>query len=106
MTLLVAWICVTILAHYAQQPRLLRPALLLGALLMVQLSLGVGSYLMKMAARGAVQPLPPVVDVTTMHVAVGALVLVASLFLTYQTHRFLTPREAEKLASTPHQATT
>jgi cytochrome c oxidase assembly protein subunit 15 len=107
VTLLVAWVVATILMRYSKQPGLLRPALLLGALLMVQLSLGVGSYIMKMAAHGAPQPQPPVVDITTMHVAVGALVLVTSLFLTYQAHRFLTgPREEVKVASSPHRATT
>ena len=42
---------------------------------------------------------------TTAHVAVGALLLVTSLYLTYQTHRFLTaPTEAVKIASAPHGA--
>jgi hypothetical protein len=72
-----------------------------------QLFLGMGSYVMKMAARSAPQPQPPVVDVTTTHVAVGALLLVTSLYLTYQSRRFLVTRNQElKTAPTPHQATT
>jgi len=78
---------------------------LLGALVMLQLSLGIGAYIVKMADRNAPQPLPPVVNMTTAHVAVGALVLVTSLYLTYQTHRFLTaPTAALKIASAPHGA--
>jgi cytochrome c oxidase assembly protein subunit 15 len=107
VTLLVGWVVSTVLMRFAKQPGLLHPALLLGGLLISQLFLGIGSYFMKMAARSAPQPLPPVVDVTTAHVAVGALLLVTSLYLTYQAHRFLaTPKQEMKVATTPHQATT
>ncbi len=107
VTLLVGWVIVRIVTHFAIEPALLRPALLLGGLLVVQVFLGIGSYIMKMAALGAPQPQPPVVDITTTHVAVGALVMVTSLYLTYQTHRYLTtPKEEMKIASDPHQATT
>jgi len=105
VTLLVAWALARILIRFSHLPGLLRPALLLGGLLVLQVFLGIGSYLMKLAARNAPQPLPPVVAVTTTHVAVGALTLVASLYLTYQAHRFLTPpREDLKIASAPHGA--
>jgi len=92
--------------RFAKQPDLLHPALLLGGLLVAQLFLGMGSYFMKIAARSAPQPLQPVVDITTTHVTVGALLLVTSLYLTYQARRFLvTPKRELKVASTPHQAT-
>ena len=107
VTLLVGWVVSTVLTRYVKQPGLLQPALLLGGLLVAQLFLGMSSYMLKMAARDAPQPLPPVVNMTTTHVAVGALLLVTSLYLTYQSHRFLaTPKQETKLASTPHQATT
>ena len=107
VTLLVGWVVSTVLMRFAKQPELLHPALLLGGLLVAQLFLGVGSYFMKMAARTAPQPLPPVVDITTAHVTVGALVLVTSLYLTYQARRFLaTPKREMRVSSTPHQATT
>jgi heme A synthase len=107
VTLLVGWVVSTVLMRFAKQPGLLRPALLLGGLLVVQLFLGVGSYFMKMAARGAPQPLPWVVDVTTAHVTVGAVLLLTSLYFTYQARRYLvTPQQEMKIASTPHQATT
>ena len=107
VTLLVGWVVSSVLMNYGKQPGLLKPALLLGGLLVVQLFLGIGSYFMKMAERSAPQPLPPVVDITTTHVTVGALLLVTSLYLTYQAHRFLvTPKQEMKMASAPHQATT
>jgi len=107
VTLLVGWVVSSVLMRFAKQPGLLRPALLLGGLLVAQLFLGMGSYMMKMAARNAPQPLQPVVDVTTTHVTVGALLLVTSLYLTYQARRFLVSRKPEmKTASMPHQATT
>jgi heme a synthase len=107
VTLLVGWIVSSVLMRFAKQPGLLRPALLLGGLVVMQLFLGIGSYFMKLAARNAPQPLPPVVDITTAHVVTGALILLASLYLTYQARRFLvTPKEEMKIASSPHQATT
>ena len=105
VTVLVSWVVSTIVMRFGRQPDLLHPALLLGGLLIAQLLLGVGSYVMTMAGRNAPQPLPLVVDVTTTHVAVGALLLVTSLYLTYQVHRFLGVRRPElKMASAPHQA--
>jgi heme a synthase len=107
VTLMVGWVVSTVLMRFSQQPGLLKPALLLGGLLVVQLFLGIGSYFMKMAARTAPQPLPPVVDITTAHVTVGALILVTSLYLSYQARRFVvTPKQEMKAASLPHQAMT
>ena len=105
VTMLVAWVVTRIATKFWQEPGLLRPALLLGALVMLQLSLGIGAYVVKMADRNAPQPLPPVVNMTTVHVAMGALVLVTSLYLTYQTHRFLSASTPTvKIASAPHGA--
>jgi cytochrome c oxidase assembly protein subunit 15 len=105
VTMLVAWVVTQIGTKFSQERALLRPALMLGALLIIQLSLGIGAYLVKTADRNISQPLPPVVNMTTAHVAVGALVLVTSLYLTYQTYRFLTaPTKRERIASTSHGA--
>jgi cytochrome c oxidase assembly protein subunit 15 len=105
ITMLVTWVVVRIMMKFSQARALLRSALWLATLLMLQLSLGLGAYLAKMAGRNAPQPLSPVVNMTTAHVAVGALVLVTSLYLTYQTYRFLTaPTPAVKIASAPHAA--
>lgn len=56
-------------------------AYLLLGLLVVQLLLGLGSYLIRLSAADRVQPLWGSVVVTTSHVAVGALLLAVSLML-------------------------
>jgi cytochrome c oxidase assembly protein subunit 15 len=105
VTMFVAYLVTRILIKFSQTPQLLRPALLLGGMLVVQVSLGIASYVVRMAERNAPQPLPPVVNTTTAHVAVGALVLLTSLYMTYQTHRYLSPRAEEtKVVSAPHGA--
>jgi len=108
VTLLVGWVVSTVLMRFGKQPPgLLRRALLLGGLVVTQLFLGIGSYFMKLAARSAPQPLQPVVDITTAHVTLGALILLTSLYLTYQARRFLaTPSTEVNIASSPRQATT
>lgn len=85
----VIWIAIRVFSRFPGEPRLTRPALLLTVLLLVQVGLGIGSYVLKLAARSAPQPLPPVVEVTTTHVAVGALVLVTSLVMALQVFRLV-----------------
>jgi cytochrome c oxidase assembly protein subunit 15 len=105
ITMLVTWVVARIMMKFSQARALLRSALWLATLLMLQLSLGMGAYLAKTAGRNAPQPLPLAVNMTTAHVALGALVLVTSLYLTYQTHRFLASRvEEAKVVSAPHGA--
>lgn len=89
VTLLVAWVMTRVFSRFSHERRVVRPALVLLGLLVVQIFLGVGSYVMRLAARNAPQPLPPIVAVTTAHVAVGALVLAASLVLTLQVYRLV-----------------
>jgi len=107
VTLMVGHLVSTVMMRFSKQPGLLRPAMLLGGLVLLQVFLGIGSYFMKLAARSAPQPLQPVVGITTAHVTTGALILLTSLYLTYQSRRFLlAPKEEIKIASSPHQATT
>lgn len=106
VSLLVVWTVARVMMKFSHVSGLLRPALLLGGLLLVQLSLGIGSYVLKIQARDAVQPLPPVVRITTTHVAVGALVLVASLFLTFQAFRYVSMRGEEVRVSPAAQRVT
>ncbi len=79
------------LRHYSGSAQLVRSASFLGVLLIGQLFLGIGSYVVRLAARNDVQPALAVVTVTTAHVALGALVLATSLVLAIQSHRILTP---------------
>lgn len=89
VTVGVIWIVIRVLSRFPGERGLTRPALLLTILLFLQLGLGIGSYILKLAARSAPQPLPPVVEVTTTHVAVGALLLVTSLVMALQARRFV-----------------
>ena len=59
----------------------------LGVLLALQLLLGLASWALRLATADAVQPQFPVVAVTTAHVAVGALILAASVILALQSFR-------------------
>jgi heme a synthase len=89
VTIGVLWLLVRVLSQFSSEPRLKRAVFLLSGLLVLQVFLGIGSYLMLLSARNAPQPLPAVVAVTTTHVAVGALVLASSLLLTLKIYRYV-----------------
>lgn len=93
VAILVAWAVARVLLRHRNEPRLRGPALALGILLAVQLFLGFGSYILKLMNRDSPQPMPWVVAFTTIHVAVGALVLGASLVLTLQAFRLAASRK-------------
>ncbi len=105
VALLVATVIARVLADFSTLPGVTRPAMILAALLVIQVSLGIYSYILKTAARGAIHPPHSAVLVTTVHVAVGALTLVTSLYLTYQSHRFLAAQStSEAMDSAPQGA--
>jgi cytochrome c oxidase assembly protein subunit 15 len=85
----VLWLVVRVLTENPRNSRLVRSALLLATLLALQLCLGVLSYVVRMAAMSAPQPLSPAVEITAAHVAVGALLLASSLVTTLQVFRRL-----------------
>jgi len=98
VTLLVTWTVTRVFTKFSAERRLVRWAATLVGLLVVQLFLGIGAYVMKLEARNAPQPLPPVVNVTTAHVAVGALVLATSVVLALHVfRRVASPRRALSL---------
>jgi len=70
--------------------KLLRPAVILMGLLILQLALGLGSYIGKFTQLGAFLPLFAIVALRTTHVVAGALMLVTSLALTLRSYRHLT----------------
>jgi heme A synthase len=72
------------LTDYADQPKLGRSAAILCGLLVLQLMLGVGSYLGRFVILG-----PFRVVFTTAHVVTGALMLAACLMLTLRVYRLL-----------------
>lgn len=93
-TLHVVLLGVRTLRFHSDQPKLLHPVVLLSALLILQLALGLGSYLGKFTPLGAgLLPLWVVV-LTTTHLVTGALMLVSSLVLTLRAYRLLTPPES------------
>jgi len=105
VTFLVIWTVARVYKYYATVSALFRPAMILGILLAVQLSLGVGSYLVRLASREDVQPGALMVAVTTAHVATGAAVLVTSLVLALQGRRLLIPAKAKlRVTSVPQEA--
>jgi cytochrome c oxidase assembly protein subunit 15 len=76
VTVMVLALATLVIRRYRTHPRLLRPALLLLALLATQLTLGVLTVLLRKPA-----------DVASAHVAVGASVLVVSFVLTVRSAR-------------------
>ncbi len=92
VTLHVVFLVIRVVRFHAQERRLLRPVLFLGALLVVQLFLGLGSYFAKFTpwlglSSGAI------VTLTTTHVVTGALMLVTSLSVALKAYWFYSSRE-------------
>ncbi|HEV2494555.1 MAG TPA: COX15/CtaA family protein [Terriglobia bacterium] len=101
VTVGILWLLVRVLAKHQDDTRLVRSAVVLTVLLAVQVLLGIGSYIERLAELKAPQPLPPAVTVTTTHVAVGALVLAASLVVTLEVFRtFAASGHAVRVAET------
>ena len=78
VTLCIAWTVTRVIRRHVEERQLLRPALVLGGLLLLQLTLGA----LTIWTRKAVLPV-------TAHVAVGAAVLATSLFLTLRSVHLL-----------------
>lgn len=96
VTLAVLWLLETVFNKYSDVKGLKIPAVLLAEVVGLQFFLGIIAYSMKLDAAGAPQPMPGVVMITTTHVAVGALVVAASLFMTFQTFKYVAPDGAEE----------
>jgi cytochrome c oxidase assembly protein subunit 15 len=89
VTLVLGGTLLTVLGRYGKQSYLARPALLGAALLVLQLCLGLATYLARSASPDAPQPLKPIVTITVAHVACGALVLAIIVVLTLRVNRLL-----------------
>ena len=88
VTVVLLWTCVHVFLRYARTPQLRKPAIALLVLLLVQLSLGFGSYLTRIEwGKGSPQPGMSTVLTTVAHVAAGALVLATSAILAIQARR-------------------
>jgi heme a synthase len=81
--------------HHAHVAQIRRPALLLFVLLLAQVGLGGASYLTKFAGFWIVS-FDAIVLLTTTHLAIGALMLAASVALALRAHRLTMPPAAER----------
>jgi heme a synthase len=91
VTLALGSAALTTLRRYQDTPFLTRPAVVALVLLVVQLSLGIAAYVVRLASPSDPQPLNPMISITVAHVACGALVFVTTIILTLRTFRVLRP---------------
>ena len=89
VTLILGVTVMTSRLRYRDEKYLGRPALLAGALLAVQLCLGLAAYITRAASPNDPQPLNPMIFVTVSHVACGALVFATTIVLTLRVFRVL-----------------
>lgn len=98
VAIVLTWTSVRVLSYYSQLESLRRPAIMMLALLMAQLSLGFISFLTKVVwGHDAVQPQPMMVWSTVAHVATGALLLATAVVLAIQTWRQVPVLQEEAL---------
>lgn len=104
VSVLALWLAVRILSRFMKETSLTRSTRLLIALVAIQIFLGVVAYVLNLQYQNAPQPMPPLIRVSTAHVAVGALVLAQSVVLTLQVFRRVGssspgPSAVERIAS-------
>jgi cytochrome c oxidase assembly protein subunit 15 len=81
--------CFAVLRRHSEYAFLRRPAIVALLLLLVQLSLGIAAYVVRLSSPNDPQPLNPMISITVAHVACGALVFVTTIVLTLRTYRVL-----------------
>jgi heme a synthase len=84
--------------HHPEQNVLVRPVMLLAVLLMIQLSLGLGAYLVRYTAMAAMVTPVTAVSLTTTHLAIGSLMLAVGLLLTLRTYHLDTAASSPNIA--------
>jgi len=105
VTGVILWISLRILLHYAHNRELRLASLALLGITFCQVFLGIGAYMSRIAYADAVQPMPVMVTLTVLHVAVGALTMAASVTLAILVRRNL-PAAAREFAASRVPATT
>jgi heme a synthase len=94
-----------VLRRHKGETFLTRPATIAIVLLVVQLFLGVASYLTRVKSPDDPQPLNPMIGVTVAHVACGALIFATTIVLTLRTYRVLPASEASmEMAARPQES--
>lgn len=85
---LVLYLSLRVISRHSALPQLRRPALGMLLLLVAQLLLGVGAYVVRVIQGvNEVQPTLGLVGITVAHLGVGALILALAVVLTIQIHR-------------------
>lgn len=85
---LVLYVSVRVLTRHGNIPHLRRPAVWMLVLLIAQLLLGAGAYVVRVVQGvDAVQPTLGLVAVTVAHLGVGAMILALAAILTIQAYR-------------------
>jgi heme a synthase len=85
---LILFLSLRVLSRSSRIPHLRRPAVGLLVLLIVQLLLGVGAYVVRVVQGvDELQPTLGLVGITVAHLGVGALILALAMVLTIQTYR-------------------
>jgi cytochrome c oxidase assembly protein subunit 15 len=102
---MVMWLAITTLKRHRDTAQLAKPAAVMLTLLVLQISLGLASYITRVIwSQGVSAPLTSMIAATVSHVACGALVLVTTVILTIQIHRHVdlnTVPEAAQLHAAP-----
>jgi heme A synthase len=96
---MVNWLVISTLKRHRATPQLATPATMLLALLLVQIVLGLASYITRVLwSQSASVPLASMVIATVAHVACGALLLVTTVILAIQLHRYAPPDFVREVA--------
>jgi cytochrome c oxidase assembly protein subunit 15 len=87
VTGVVLWVALRVLLHYSEHEALRKSALALLFITFTQIFLGIAAYMSRLATVDAPQPMPVMIAFTVLHVAVGALMMAASVILAIQVYR-------------------
>lgn len=101
VTLASLWAVEITINKFSAIPTLKIPAIILAELTGLQLFLGIVAHSMELNERATALPIPGLIVISTTHAAVGALILISSLFTTFQAFKYLAPRTAKSSVSMP-----
>jgi hypothetical protein len=101
VTIAALWSVEIALNKFADVPPLKIPAILLAELAGVQLFMGIVAHSMALNARVSTQPAPGLAVINATHAALGALVVAAGLFASFQALRYLAPNSVIHAATIP-----
>jgi heme A synthase len=95
VTLLIVSTVRVVMRRHGDDEYLARPGKVALGLLVVQLCLGVGAYLARLASAGDPQPLEPMISLTVAHLVVGALTLATIVVLALRCYQVLSPERVQ-----------